>query len=287
MTLTTTAGVRPTTNSTISHGRSRRSGNAQALARAAADSTDSKLRVLTLGIETRPHSAYAWDLWHQNIATSQIIEPGHVISLAAKWYGEKARFWSDFTTGHDAMIDEVWHLVDQADVVVTYNSVAFDMRHLNREFVLAGLNPPSPYKNVDLLRVVHSNFKFASGELDYVAQQLGLGTNTSRTGFQLWLDCMAGDPKAWRLMERRNKQDVDLTEKLYDRLRPWIKNHPHLGIDLSKPDACSRCGHDGPHEYTGLHHTQTRIYDRFRCRACGANLHGAATRSSSPALRLA
>jgi hypothetical protein len=41
-------------------------------------------------------------------------------------------------------------------------------------------------------------------------------------------------------MERYNKQDVRLTEKVYKKLRPFIKNHPHLGTGNS--DACPACG---------------------------------------------
>ncbi|WP_165384856.1 ribonuclease H-like domain-containing protein [Cryobacterium sp. SO1] len=229
-----------------------------------------QVKILTFDIETRPNLAYTWGLWDQNISLAQLIEPGAVFAFAAKWYHEKrTRFHSDHTDGHADMVLAAWKLLDEADIVVHYNGKNFDVKHLNREFVLAGLTPPSPFKQVDLLQVARSQFKFQSNKLDHVASQLGLGGKTSHTGFQLWIDCMAGDAKAWRLMERYNRQDVKLTEALYDRLRPWIKSHPHIGMWTGKPDACSNCGQDGPHEYTGIYRTLHQAYDRYKCRNCG------------------
>ena len=61
---------------------------------------------------------------------------------------------SDHHDGHDAMIEGIWKLLDEADAVVTWNGVSFDMKHLRREFVLAGLTPPSPWKDIDLMLTV-------------------------------------------------------------------------------------------------------------------------------------
>jgi predicted RecB family nuclease len=36
------------------------------------------------------------------------------------------------------------------------------------------------------------------------------------------LKCEAGDESAWKRMRAYNKQDVRLTESLFDEFRPWI-----------------------------------------------------------------
>ncbi|MCX8455345.1 ribonuclease H-like domain-containing protein [Paenarthrobacter ureafaciens] len=192
-----------------------------------------QVRILTLDIENAPNLAHVWSLFNQNVSLAQLQEVATVISVAAKWYGDKeVLFYSDRHNGHAEMIQAVHALVSEADLIVGYNSAGFDMKHLNREFILAGLNPPAPYKNVDLLQTIRKQFKFASGKLDHVAQQLGLGKKTSHAGHELWVRCMAGDPKAWDTMRKYNKQDVVLTEKLYDRLRaldpqPPTPQHVH------------------------------------------------------------
>ncbi|KKL77716.1 hypothetical protein LCGC14_2032160, partial [marine sediment metagenome] len=135
------------------------------------------------------------------------------------------RDWSD-----KDFISLIYDMVDTADAIVHYNGKSFDMKHLNREFLLAKLDPPSPYKNIDLLSTMRQNFKFASNKLEWTSIQLGYEGKVQNRGMQLWLDCMAGDTSAWREMKKYNIQDVRLLEDMYDALLPWIKNHPNWGL---------------------------------------------------------
>jgi DNA polymerase elongation subunit (family B) len=229
-------------------------------------------RILTIDIETGPHMARVFSLFDQNISLVQLEEVSTVMCFAAKWLDErKVMFYSDHHDGHDAMIDAAWSLMDEADAIVSYNGRAFDCKHLHREFILAGMPPPSPHKDIDLLTVVRSRAKFASGKLDHVASELGLGSKTKHAGFEMWRDCLNGDEKAWKKFRQYNIQDVKLTEALYYRLLPWIKNHPHPGLypggDLT---GCPNCG--GPMAPTGrTTNTGSRQYALLRCAACGAN----------------
>lgn len=230
-----------------------------------------RFNVLTIDIETRPNLAYVWGLWDQNVGLGQIAEVGSVICFAAKWQHErKVHFHSDHHDGHQAMLDAAWHLIDEADAIVGYNSKSFDMKHLMREFVLADMPPPSPWRDIDLLTAVKSRFRFVSNKLDHVASELGLGSKVKHSGFDLWLGCMADDPKAWATMKRYNIGDVKLTEAVYDVVRPWIKNHPHVGSYVGDPGGCPNCGVDD-REPDGVHHTNTLTYARYRCRSCGAH----------------
>lgn len=166
------------------------------------------------------------------------------------------------------MLDAAHSMLSEADVVVGYNSKRFDMLHLNREFVLAGMQPPAPYQQVDLLAVVRRQFKFPSNKLDYVAQALNLGGKTSHTGFQLWVDCMADDPKAWALMKKYNKQDVVITEALYDKLLPWIPGHPSHGTFNGLNNMCPNCG-SLKLQSRGKAYTAASTYQRYACKDCG------------------
>lgn len=226
------------------------------------------MKVLTLDIETAPNLAHVWGLFKQNIAITQLAEVSTVICWAAKWHSRKGvEFRSDHHDGHDAMIARAHELLDEADVVVGWNSKAFDIKHLQREFLLADLPPASPHHDVDLLTVARSRFKFASNKLDHVAQQLGVGAKVQHTGFELWLDCMRGDDKAWALMKRYNVQDVRLTEQLYDRLLPWIARHPHQGLYGGPKAGCPRCG--SMHAIIRGHRTTAvGSYTRYQCQVC-------------------
>lgn len=230
------------------------------------------MRTLVIDIETRPNLAYVWGLWDQNVGLSQLVEAGSVVCFAAKWVGERrVMFWSDHHDGHDVMVKAAHDLLSEADAVVHYNGRAFDIKHLHREMLLAGLAPPAAHKDIDLLTVVRSRFKFASNKLDHVASELGLGSKLQHSGFDLWVRCMAGDDRAWAQMKRYNMQDVRLTEALYERVRPWVKNHPNMALyaDDGPDRSCPSCG-SGDLMSRGYMMTAVARYRRLQCKACGA-----------------
>lgn len=238
-------------------------------------------KILTFDIETSPGLADVWALWDQNVGLSQLREVTSVICVAAKWHGNpKVEFYSQFHDGHDEMLRQAYRLLDEADIVVHFNGTSFDMPHLNREFILAGMTPYSPVQEIDLLRVVKSRFKFMSNKLAHVSTQLGLEGKLEHSGHELWVQCLQGDEKAWATMRKYNMQDVRLTEQLYDRLRPWVKSHPHLALlGLSErgegeglehvQDACARCASVNL-EKRGMKAKGISVFQQYRCRECGS-----------------
>lgn len=239
------------------------------------------MRILLLDIETSPNTAHVWGLFQQTVSLNQLMESSYTMCWAAKWYKKRGVMFSGLAEAPEKeMIETIWHLLDEADAVVHYNGTRFDMPTLNKEFILHGLPPPSPYKQIDLLSVVRRKFRFPSRKLDYVANALGLGKKTAHEGHMLWVKCMAGDEKAWRKMKRYNIRDVTLLEKVYDRLLPWIEQHPNhaLYAPTSKP-TCTNCG--STHlQSRGTTVTRTMVYQRYQCQQCSTWLR--ARKHSTP-----
>jgi hypothetical protein len=232
-------------------------------------------KILTLDIETAPSVVYTWGRFKQNIGLNQVVEDGRVLCVAAKWYHQKqVMFWSEHHHGREAMLNGIHAALNDAEITVGYNHRSFDLKHLNREFMLAGMTPPSPSKDVDLLTVVRQSAKFESNKLDNVAQRLGIGAKVAHEGFDLWKACMAGDDAAWGRMRTYCKGDVQLTEDLYNELRPWIKGHPHMGVNSSDEDiTCNRCGSDEL-ERNGTWLANQIRYIRYQCKGCGGWVRG-------------
>lgn len=227
------------------------------------------MRILTLDIETSPAIAYVWGLHKVYVAPSQVIQPTRVLCFAAKWTDEKRIVYrSEFHHGPDEMLDTLWNLLDEADAVVHYNGTSFDIPHIQREFLLAGLMPPSPYVQIDLWRTVRSQFRFLSNKLDSVAQALELGGKAAHEGFGLWEKCLAGDKAAWSRMQKYNVQDVRLTESLYLNLRPWIKSHPNVNLVTGATHSCPRCGSLELHK-RGLVRSKVSSFQQWQCLSCG------------------
>ena len=229
------------------------------------------MRLLTLDLETSPSVAHVWGLWKQNVSLNQLMESGSVISFAAKWHGEKpVMFHSDFHNTHEQMVQSAHAFLSEADAVIHYNGTSFDMPLLNREFLLAGMSPPEPYKNIDLLKVAREKFRFVSNKLEYVSRSVGLEGKAHHEGHNLWVRCMAGDKAAWDVMRRYNKQDVVLTEKLYDILLPWISGHPNPALYVSGDEGrptCERCGSTRLTKQ-GFAHTQVSVFQQWKCLDC-------------------
>lgn len=227
------------------------------------------MRILTIDIETSPNIAHVWRLWQENVGLSQLLESGEVISFAAKWHDQKqVLFYSTHHNGKEEMVKAAHELLSEADVVVHYNGDKFDLPHLNREFLELGLEPPAPYASVDLLKVVKRKFRFPSNKLDYVVQKLNIGAKVSTGGHELWLACLNGSDSAWSKMRKYNKHDVVVTEKLYDKILPWIPAHPSVGLYEGMADVCPACGSDRltlqGHAYTSM-----GAFQRYQCGDCG------------------
>lgn len=167
------------------------------------------------------------------------------------------------------MLRGVHKLLDEADAVIHYNGTKFDIPTINKEFILNGLPPPSPYKQIDLLKTARRQFKFPSNKLDYISKAMGLGQKTKHVGHELWIGCMNGDEGSWKVMEKYNKQDVRLLERVYDRMLPWIKSHPNVALyDTAEDPSCTNCGSSNL-QRRGYSYTQTGIYARHVCKDCG------------------
>ena len=225
------------------------------------------MKILFLDLETSPNLAHVWGLWQQNVAITQLEKSTEVICFGARWLGsDKVIFKSVHHHGKEKMLDELHKVMNEADVLIGWNSAAFDSKHIKREFIENSYLPPRPWKELDLMRVVKSQFKFPSNKLDYVAQKLGVGAKVQHTGFQLWLDCMAGDNKAWQMMKEYQIQDVNLLLDLYDILLPWINNHPSMALEDGR--SCQNCG-SGDLAKDGTKLVGGGRVQRYQCRNCG------------------
>lgn len=231
-------------------------------------------RILSLDIETSPIVAHAWSLFKTTIGINQILIPPRTICFAAKFMDErKVHFYSEFHHGRDEMIQAAHDLISEADVLMHYNGDGFDLPNLNKEFLLAGHAPPAPYKSIDLLKVFRKNFRFPSNKLAFVSEQLELAGKLKHEGHELWIKCLNGDPKAWAQMKRYNVQDVRLLEEVYDKIRPWIKSHPHFGLYTGDLECCPTCGGDN-RQRRGFAYTGVGKFQQYACNGCGSWYRG-------------
>lgn len=235
-------------------------------------------RVLLLDIETSPLKIFAWGVYDVNAL--KVIESSKLMSCAWKFLGidknVNVKALCDYPSYKPGVLDDrelvldIWKVLDEADVVVAHNGTAFDVKKLNTRFVAHGLTAPSEYKQVDTLKVAKKYFKFEANGLNALGVYLEEGEKVANGGFETWVKCMDGDPKAWIKMKKYNGQDVNLLENVYLRLRPYQDDHPNLNLIANIHDhSCQTCMSKNTIK-RGFSLTRTGRKQRFQCTDCGS-----------------
>lgn len=244
-------------------------------------------KILFLDIENTPSLGWTWGpKWDTNIL--EFEADWHLLSFAWKWAdASKVHVkglcdypgYAQNLQNDKLLVEHLWRLLDQADVVIGHNVDRFDIRKINTRFLTHGLRPPSPYKTVDTLKVAKKYFRFDSNKLDDLGRCLGLGRKLVHTGFDLWISCMQGSPKAWRMMKSYNQRDVSLLEEVYYELLAWVGNHPNVNKGGT---ACPKCSSQSVQK-RGFSFTQSRRKQRYQCTDCGGWFEGPAAKEAKHA----
>lgn len=236
-------------------------------------------RVLVFDIETAPVIAHVWRLWDQNVGLNQIVSDWHVLAWSAKWLGEDKVLYMDQSAAteieddHDLLVT-IWHLLDDADIVITQNGRNFDQKKLNARFVLNKMQPPSHYKHIDTKQIASKHFGFTSNKLEYMTDKLCTQYKKLKhkkfPGHELWVECLAGNPEAWDEMRDYALNDVLSLEELYTKLIPW-ENTVNFNLYHNGEDHTCHCGSVEFHR-RGFHYTAAGKYQCYRCVDCGSEI---------------
>ena len=231
-------------------------------------------KILLYDLEVSPTLAWTYGLWKTNVI--KVEQNPSIMSISWRWYGEDVTHHESLasiprkgkTNANLALVKLIRGLFDEADIVVAHNANRFDNKVAVASFLRYNLTPPSPYKTVDTLTVARSVARFNSNSLNSLGEILGLGKKTAVTHSDLWYDCLKGSKKAWDQMRIYNNQDVDLLYAIYERLRPYIKNHPNLGDLMRLNGACPKCG-STKLQKRGFNKAAAGDKQRYQCQNCG------------------
>lgn len=244
-------------------------------------------KVLYLDIENAPNLGYVWGRYEQTVIKYE--HESYMLAVSWRWSDDKRTSvlalpdfpdtWAADKFDDSELVAHTLDLLDKADIVIGHNVERFDIRKINAYAIRNDLAPPSPYRTIDTLKAARRAFAFNDNRLGALCALLDLDLKADPGGFDTWLGCMNGDAKAWRHMKKYAKVDVDILPPLYERLRPWIKNHPTLlhvhGL------ACARCGGVDLMK-RGFHYTKACKYQTWQCKACRGYSR---TRFSDPAAK--
>jgi len=248
-----------------------------------------KMKILVIDIETAPLVADLWSIWQNGVGLNQVKKDWHLLSFAAKWYGDEEVFYYDQSDERDIEDDfnicHVLHdLLNQCDATLTQNGRKFDLKKINARFVINGLPPVRPSRVIDTLEIAKREFGFTSNKLEYMTDKLCKKYKKLQhqkfPGHLLWTEVIKGNPEAWAEMKEYNINDILSLEELYDIIKPFSSKHTNVALaqDNGVP-TCRICG--GIHlSNSGDWHTSLSVYDLYRCDDCGAYSRGRKTNTT-------
>ena len=240
-----------------------------------------KTRILAYDIEVSPLIGYSWKTYQTDII--EVIEDYQILTVAWQWIGEKKVHvigqddFKDYKPGVNDdtnVVKKLHELFCEADAVLAHNGRAFDEKKSQARMLIRGLEPPTPYKQIDTKLMAKRVGGFTSNSLKNLADSLSVAQKGDSGGFETWKGCLAGDKKAWKQMKKYNKQDIPPLVDLYLKLRPWDKQALPLNVMNGEYDACPKCGKNkGFVNNFKYRHTKTgAMYQYLRCKACQASV---------------
>jgi len=241
------------------------------------DEVEDSAKVLLFDIETAPIEALVWGTQKQFIQPVQIKRDWCLLTWSAKWLHD-TEMMSDRVTSKEALdrnderiVRSLWNLLNEADIVIAHYGDKFDIRRMNGRFFLYEMRLPSPYQSIDTCKTAQSRMHLTSYKLDEVGGALGVGRKI-KTEFKLWADCDKGDVSALKEMEKYNRQDVVLLEDVYLKLRPYIKNHPNMGLFIDSDNPCCPVCTSRKIIDDGYYCTSVSKFPAYYCNECFAPL---------------
>jgi hypothetical protein len=182
--------------------------------------------------------------------------------------------WEKDINNDKKVCKAIHEVLKDADAVITHNGVRFDWKHIQTRFLIHGLPPLPKIKHIDTCLIARRNFLSFNNRLGYLGEWLASDTKLENGGWELWVKVSKRVKKAQKLMTKYCKQDVDLLEKVFLKLRPFIKNLPNTNIDRTEEGkVCPTCGSIDIRA-NGWAYTSSTKYPRFFCKHCKSYSRG-------------
>jgi transposase-like protein len=242
-------------------------------------------KVLILDIETTPLEVYCWGLGEQHISYDNIIKDWSVLSWSAKWEHEDKVHYMD--TRHNRnirddkkIVQEIYKLMEEADIIVGHNAKGFDIGKLNARFKKYRLKRLSHFRVIDTLQIARKHFKFTSNKLAYLTAQFCSvfikSSHAEFPGMSLWTACLAKNMKAFKVMQDYNEKDVLSLQEMWTDLKEdgWDDtiNYSVFNDDIS--EQCPYCASSNIQKVSGYRYKNNGKFQRYKCGKCGNGFQG-------------
>lgn len=171
---------------------------------------------------------------------------------------------------------EIYNVLKNADAVVTHNGKRFDWKYLQTRLIINGFPPLPRIQHIDTCQLAKSNLYMINNKLGTIGREFVMDDKLDNGGWDLWVRCHNKEQEALDTMELYCLQDVDLLEKVFEIMKPFVKNLPNRNLYRTQKDfdegnvVCPTCGSKEikrwGYVYTRLHKKQ-----RIMCKSCNSH----------------
>jgi hypothetical protein len=232
-----------------------------------------KPKILLYDIEVTPNELYAWPVARKyELQALRFKKRWEILSIAYQWVGQKkvTVISREGEKDDKKLLLRFRDVLEQADVAVTHNGKKSDAPRIKTRMSFHHIKPIIHAAMVDTCEAARRNFSFDGNSLEDLADFFGIGRKLPHPGLDMWFGCMADDPAAWRQMRKYNVHDVHpLLSGVYERLRPWIENHPNVSFIVNGNRlGCTACGSTNLRK-NGMRYSASGAQQKVECLDCG------------------
>lgn len=256
-------------------------------------------KIFIFDIETAPILGYFWQMFNQNMSLDMIENDWFIMTWAGKWFGEETIYYDTcinhgftaeryFTAAMSGDKDDLleldrnvvaslWAKLEEADMIVAHNGDKFDMKKVTARAIQQGLQPMSPIKQIDTMKIAKRVACFTSNKLDHIAHILCGERKVDTGGFNLWKNCLRGIAESWSKMLEYNINDVTILENVWVALAPYDRKSPSLIMHVdSEVTRCNSpaCGSFNVEATGKTYKTTVSEFTVHRCTDCGKQMRG-------------
>lgn len=199
------------------------------------------MKRLFYDIETSPNIGLFWQPGYKlSISYENIIKERAIICICYKWQGKRVQSLTwDKNQCDKKMIAQFAKIMMEADELVAHNGDQFDVKWIRGRALFHGISLPPDLITIDTCKLARQHFNLNSNRLDYIAKYLGVGEKI-HTEFQMWKDILLErDSRALAKMVRYCNRDVAVLERVYKKMKPYVKSRLAYTDDRT---ACPECG---------------------------------------------
>lgn len=237
--------------------------------------------IIVFDLETMPDLTEALKVWPQlsdypgKTLRATITS---IICFGYKYLGEKQTHcinawdfpeWKKNKNNDKRLVKAAYDILSKADAIVTQNGKRFDWKYLQTRLLKHGFPPLHHIPHIDTKALASQNLFSFNNRLGYMGEWMVNDKKLDHQGWDLWVDVYNDKNAAKKLMTKYCKQDVALTEKVFNKLRPFATNLPNHNLWSDDKRVCPTCGNKSLKSY-GWRHTKTKSYQRLRCRKCNS-----------------